>query len=223
MGATRFSPRIFWLILADAAFLYSGVMLAMYLRLGISGSQNELNAKNGWLKIALASAVCLLILYFYDLYDYIVMTNRRELLLRLVQALGIAWVLLALLFYFVPPLMIGRGVSVISVPIVLCLLLGWRIFIHQLTGHPGIGEKYLLSALVKRLSILLRRFGKGVMRVIASSVLYPRTVRSQRKSSDGRKSWVVRSTSKELFAAKRSTALLLPFANAAEHFRQKHF
>ena len=144
MGAARFSPRIFWLILADAAFLYSGVMLAMYLRLGISGSENELNAKNGWLKIALASAVCLLILYFYDLYDYIVMTNRRELLLRLVQALGIAWVLLALLFYFVPPLMIGRGVSVISVPIVLCLLLGWRIFIHQLTGHPGIGEKILV-------------------------------------------------------------------------------
>jgi len=144
MGATRFSPRIFWLILADAAFLYSGVMLAMYLRLGISGSENELNAKNGWFKIALASAVCLLILYFYDLYDYIVMTNRRELLLRLVQALGIAWVLLALLFYSVPQLMIGRGVSVISVPIVLCFLLGWRIFIHQLTGHPGIGEKILV-------------------------------------------------------------------------------
>ena len=144
MGAARFSPRIFWLILADAAFLYSGVLLAMYLRLGTSGSQNELNAKNGWLKIALASAVCLLILYFYDLYDYIVMTNRRELLLRLVQALGIAWVLLALLFYFVPPLLIGRGVSVISVPIVLGLLLGWRIFIHLLTGHPDIGEKILV-------------------------------------------------------------------------------
>ncbi len=144
MGATRFSPRILWLILADAAFLYSGVMLAMYLRLGISGSENELNAKNGWLKIALATAVCLLILYFYDLYDYIVMTNRRELLLRLVQALGIAWVLLALLFYFVPPLLIGRGVSVISVPIVLGLLLGWRISIHLLTGHPDIGEKILV-------------------------------------------------------------------------------
>ena len=144
MGATRFSPRILWLILADAAFLYSGVMLAMYLRLGISGSENELNAKNGWLKIALATAVCLLILYFYDLYDYVVMTNRRELLLRLVQALGIAWVLLALLFYFVPPLLIGRGVSVISVPIVLGLLLGWRISIHLLTGHPDIGEKILV-------------------------------------------------------------------------------
>ena len=144
MSASRFSPRIFWLILADAAMLYSGVILAMYLRLGFSGSQNELNAKNGWFKIALATTVCILILYFYDLYDYIVMTNRRELLLRLVQALGIAWALLALLFYFVPPLLIGRGVSVISVPLVLGLLLGWRICIHSLTGHPDIGEKILV-------------------------------------------------------------------------------
>ena len=118
MGASRFSPRIFWLILADAAILYGGVILAMYLRLGLAGSENELDAKNGWFKIALASAVCILILYFYDLYDYIVMTNRRELLLRLVQALGIAWALLASVFCFVPPLLIGRGVSVRSVPLV---------------------------------------------------------------------------------------------------------
>ncbi len=144
MGATRFNFRIFGLILADAAILFAGVILAMYLRLGIEGSENELNVKNGFLKIGLASGVCILILYFYDLYDYIVMTNRRELLLRLVQALGIAWALLALLFYFIPPLLIGRGVSVISVPVVLVLLLGWRIFIHSLTGHPDIGEKILV-------------------------------------------------------------------------------
>jgi sugar transferase (PEP-CTERM system associated) len=142
--ASRFSPRIFWLLLADAAILYGGIILAMYLRLGFTGTENELDTKNGWVKILLASSVCLLIMYFYDLYDYIVMTNRRELMLRLVQALGIAWALLALLFYFVPPLLIGRGVSVISVPLVLGLLLTWRIFIHSLTGHPEIGEKILV-------------------------------------------------------------------------------
>src|SRR3954452_16048088 len=143
MGATRFSARTFWLIVADAAIVYSSIILAMYLRLGFAGSENELQAKDGWMKVALATFVCLLILYFYDLYDYVVMTNRRELMLRLVQALGIAWALLAISFYIVPGLLIGRGVSVISVPIVLALLLGWRIFIHTLTGHPDIGEKIL--------------------------------------------------------------------------------
>lgn len=144
MSPTRLSPRKFTLIFADAAIIFGGVILAMYVRLGLDGPAFELNEKNGWYKIALVTVICLIALYFYDLYDYVVMTNRRELMLRLVQALGIAWAVLALIFYLVPPLMIGRGVSMISVPLVLAALLGWRIFIHILTGHPEIGEKILV-------------------------------------------------------------------------------
>lgn len=119
-------------------------MVALYLRLGVSGTEYQLQENNAWYKIALATGVCLGVLYVYDLYDYTVITNRRELFLRLVQALGIAWAMLALLFYFVPPLMIGRGVSLFSVVIVLVLLLSWRVLIHTLTGHPDIGEKILI-------------------------------------------------------------------------------
>ncbi|MDQ3179669.1 MAG: hypothetical protein M3Q33_04020, partial [Acidobacteriota bacterium] len=144
MNGTRFTTRAVWIILADAAIIYGGVILALYLRLGFTGSDNELNKRNGWVKIILATLICLLILYFYDLYNFTVMSNRRELMLRLVQAIGVAWALLAFLFYFVPPLFIGRGVSVISVPVVLVLLLTWRISIHWLTGHPDIGEKILI-------------------------------------------------------------------------------
>lgn len=144
MIGTRFSPRTVWLILADVAIIYGGIVLALYLRVGLSGSDYELNERGGWLKISVATLLCLLNLYFYDLYDYTVMGNRRELMLRLVQALGIAWALLAFVFYFVPPLFIGRGVLVISVPVVLVLLLSWRSSIHLLTGHPEIGEKILI-------------------------------------------------------------------------------
>ncbi len=144
MNGTRFTTRTFWIILADAAIIYGGIVLALYFRVGSSGSNYELYDRNGWEKIVLATLICLLILYFYDLYDFTVMSNRRELMLRLVQALGIAWALLAFLFYFIPPLFIGRGVSVISVPVVLVLLLTWRTSIHWLTGHPDIGEKILI-------------------------------------------------------------------------------
>lgn len=140
----RLSPRIIWLLLSDAAIIYGGIIAGMYIRLGFSGTEHQLNERNGWLKIAFASVVCLLVLYLYDLYEYTVMSNRREMMLRLVQALGIAWILLALLFYFVPQLLIGRGVSVISVFLVLILLLVWRVLIHLLTGHPEIGEKILV-------------------------------------------------------------------------------
>ena len=144
MNGARFSPRIIWLILADAAIIYGGITLALYIRLGVSGSEYQLNEKNGWMKIALATVVCLLSLYFYDLYEFTVLGNRRELMLRLIQAIGIAWAFLALLFYFIPPLLIGRGVSLISVPLALFLLLIWRNLIHLLTGHPDFGEKILI-------------------------------------------------------------------------------
>lgn len=144
MSARKFSSRTVGLLVADAAIVYGGIILAMWIRLGVDGSAYQLNENNGWYKIGLAATVCVLVIYLYDLYDFTVMGNRRELMLRLVQALGIAWAGLALLFYFVPPLLIGRGVSVISVPVVLLLLLGWRFAIHYLTGHPDIGEKIIL-------------------------------------------------------------------------------
>ena len=84
MSGTRLSPRVIWLIFSDVAIIYGGIMLALYLRLGFTGSEFQLNENNGWYKIALATAVCLLILYLYDLYDYTVIANRRELFLRLV-------------------------------------------------------------------------------------------------------------------------------------------
>jgi sugar transferase (PEP-CTERM system associated) len=144
MSATKFSARTIGLLLADVTINYAGIVLALYLRLGVSGAEFQLNGNNGWFKIALATSVLTLVLYFYDLYDFTVMANRRELMLRLVQALGIGWALLALLFYFVPPLLIGRGVMLISVPLGLALLLTWRVAIHYLMGHPEIGEKILV-------------------------------------------------------------------------------
>ena len=144
MDGNRLVPRTAWLILADTAIVYGGIVLALYFRLGLDGAEYELNERNGWWKITLATVICLLIFYFYDLYDFTVMGNRRELMLGFVQALGIAWALLALLFYFIPPIFIGRGVSVIAVPVVLILLLLWRTLIHYLTGHPDIGEKILI-------------------------------------------------------------------------------
>jgi sugar transferase (PEP-CTERM system associated) len=72
------------------------------------------------------------------------MHDRRELVLRLLQALGLAWVALALIFYAMPQVMIGRGVSLISLPLALFLMVAWRLGIHWILGHPEIGERILI-------------------------------------------------------------------------------
>jgi sugar transferase (PEP-CTERM system associated) len=72
------------------------------------------------------------------------MHDRRELVLRLVQALGLAWIALAFSFYMYPSLMLGRGVSLIALPLALTLMVLWRISIHWFLGHPDFGERILI-------------------------------------------------------------------------------
>src|SRR5947207_11130294 len=40
--------------------------------------------------------------------------------------------------------MFGRGVSLISLPLALLLMVGWRLAIHWVLGHPDLGERILI-------------------------------------------------------------------------------
>ena len=132
------------LILAETGLLFGGVVAAAYLRLGPEEAYRELVEKDGFYKAALAALFCLGAFYLYDLYDFVVMHDRRELVLRLIQALGLAWVALAVVFYALPRLMLGRGVLLIALPLALTLMVGWRVSIHWLLGHPNVGERILI-------------------------------------------------------------------------------
>ena len=144
MRATRANTRTSLLLLAEAAVVFGAIVGAVYLRLAVADAHNELMLRQGFLKAALATLFCLASFYLFDLYDFVVMHDRRELVLRLVQALGLAWVALALAFYAFPQLMLGRGISLIALPLALGLMVGWRVSIHWLLGHPDFGEKILI-------------------------------------------------------------------------------
>ena len=132
------------LILAEAGLVYGAIICAVYLRVGVDGAHFELVEKNGYLKAAVAGFFCLAAFYLFDLYDFLVMHDRRELVLRLVQALGLAWIALAFSFYSFPGLMLGRGISLISLPLALALMVLWRVSIHWFLGHPDFGERLLI-------------------------------------------------------------------------------
>ena len=144
MKPSRFNARTIFLLLVEAMLLFSGLIVAVYLRLGAIEAEDALIVRNGFYKAALATIFCLASFYLFDLYDFVVIHDRRELILRLLQALGLAWVALALLFYAVPQVMIGRGVSLIAVPVGLLLMVGWRLAIHWVLGHPELGERILI-------------------------------------------------------------------------------
>jgi sugar transferase (PEP-CTERM system associated) len=144
LRSSRPNFRTVLLLLAEAVVLFGAIIVAVYLRLGADDARNELFVKHGFLKAGLATGYCLTAFYFYDLYDFLVMHDRRELVLRLVQALGLGWVALAITFYAFPHLMLGRGVSLVALPLALSLMVGWRLTIHWFLGHPQIGERILV-------------------------------------------------------------------------------
>ncbi len=132
------------LILAEAALIYGSIIGAVYIRVGAEDAPFELITKNGYWKAAFAMSFCLAAFYLFDLYDFVVMHDRRELVLRLVQALGLAWIALALSFYAFPGLMLGRSISLIALPLALGLMVAWRVSIHWFLGHPDFGERILI-------------------------------------------------------------------------------
>jgi sugar transferase (PEP-CTERM system associated) len=141
---SRLNARTVLLIIVEAGLLFAGMIAAVYLRLGMPDGDYELIERYGFYKAALATFFCLAAFYLYDLYDFVVMHDRRELVLRLIQALGLAWVALAFASYALPQLMIGRGVWLIALPLALMFTITWRILIHWFLGHPGIGERILI-------------------------------------------------------------------------------
>ncbi len=142
--STFIGVRTILLFLADIAIIYGGIIIASYLRLGTEGALFQLDENNGWSKIAAATMVCIVSLYLHDLYDYTALNDRRELNMRLIQAVGAAWAVLSVLFYFFPRLLMGRGTAVYSIVITLVLLVAFRTTIHFLLGHPLLGERILI-------------------------------------------------------------------------------
>jgi sugar transferase (PEP-CTERM system associated) len=132
------------LILAEAFLVYGAIVFAVYLRVGVADAPLELIEKQGYMKAGVAAFFCLAAFYLFDLYDFLVMHDRRELVLRLVQALGLAWIVLAISFYTFPALNLGRGIALIALPLALTLMVTWRVSIHWVLGHPGFGERILI-------------------------------------------------------------------------------
>ena len=119
MRALRVNGRTILLLFGEAALVYGAIICAVYLRVGEENAYFELVIRNGYWKAGVATFFCIAGFYLFDLYDFVVMHDRRELVLRLVQALGLAWIALA-------------------------LMVAWRVSIHWFLGHPDIGERILI-------------------------------------------------------------------------------
>lgn len=83
-----------------------------------------------WFKVSLVTVVCWLALYFNDLYDFAVVRRRANLLVHTMQAVGVSCLVLALIYFLAPEASLGRGIALLAAPMMLMLLLSWRLSVN---------------------------------------------------------------------------------------------
>src|SRR5437879_1175936 len=120
----RTAVRWIALILCDTALTIGAVALSLQIRFGDHSWATITAGETLW-RALLIALVCQLCLYYADLYDRPIPADRRELVVRVLQALGATSVILAAIYFWFPDLIIGRGVFIIAGVLVVALLIGW--------------------------------------------------------------------------------------------------
>lgn len=136
----RVPVRMAMLATIEHLLIVMAVVLATTLRFGL----DQLSLVDLLSRAVLIAIVLQVALHYCDLYDLRTLKDRRGLVVSLIQALGGASLVLAALYYWVPSLVIGRGVFVIASVLVIALVSGWRLAFEWLSLRVGPAERLLI-------------------------------------------------------------------------------
>lgn len=139
-----FPRRTLFLGISEACLVALAFVIATVARLGVTDASVMLNYEQGGFKISIVSAVFIGCMYYFDLYDSLILSNKREVLTRLIQVLGVACILLAVIYYAYPPLEIGRGIFAIGLGFVAVFLLLWRQLFSAVNSQAQFAERVLI-------------------------------------------------------------------------------
>lgn len=140
----HFPVRTVLLGIADGCLVTVAFLLATVVRLGITDATVMLTYEQGVLKIVIIAVAFMTCMYFFDLYETPVLSNPREIMTRIIQALGTVCILLAMLYYLYPGIELGRGIVVVGfILMAVLLLLSRRVFL-VLNLLPKFGERTLI-------------------------------------------------------------------------------
>jgi sugar transferase (PEP-CTERM system associated) len=133
--------RNIFFFIGEGIAIFSAVMVACWLLFNF-----EPYGFNRWLclKIFLISIVCQICLYYNDLYDLNVTDTFQELGIRLLQALGTAAIILAVIYLAFPKTIVGSGIFAVSIVFVVILIVSWRFFYALILKHGIFDQKIIL-------------------------------------------------------------------------------
>lgn len=142
---TYFPTRTILLTLTEAVLVTAGFVVAVLLSSGNAASaQAYLFYENGAGRIGLVVLVFLVLMYYFDLYNSTVLTNRREVVTRLVGVLGTTFVALAVLYYTFPDASLSGSVLWVGILAVAVAVPLWRSCFFALNRSARFAERTLI-------------------------------------------------------------------------------
>lgn len=139
-----FPRRTFFLGVSEACLVSLAFLTATLARLGAGGAGRVFNDQHGSLKILVMSVAIVSCMHYFDLYDTSILGNRREVLIRITQALGTVYCLSVLVYFLYPPLELGRGIFVIGLAFAAMLLFFWRGLFLKINSVPEFADRALI-------------------------------------------------------------------------------
>nr|HDN01149.1 TIGR03013 family PEP-CTERM/XrtA system glycosyltransferase [Deltaproteobacteria bacterium] len=120
----QYSIRRLFFFGGEGLFLFLSLVTVVAYRNGGAISASDILSL--WPRLFLIVSVCLLSLYYYDLYTFRSGFNYLEMTIRLLQALGSASIFLGFLYFVFPVLLPGRWVFLGSLLVFILLSSLWR-------------------------------------------------------------------------------------------------
>ena len=138
----RSSPGLLFAFM-DSLLVLTGILLGIYFRFGGDNGFISLGAYLV-LRLMLIVLVIQVSFYYFDLYDPKIIRNRKKMGILLMGSLGASSILLAVIYYMIPLLIVGRGIFAISLFLIFIFAFSWRVvYSHTLkTWAPK--EKLLI-------------------------------------------------------------------------------
>ena len=131
------------LMACETLLIVAAIGAAAYIRFGPWMWEIVGNAQ-GVRKVLLMAAVTQGSLFYVDLYNVRLISDRRELFTRCIQALAGTSFILAVIYFWFPDLIVGRGVFLIAATVIAGIVLGWRLFFAWASQHVRPRERLLL-------------------------------------------------------------------------------
>jgi sugar transferase (PEP-CTERM system associated) len=138
------STRTPFLLLLETLMIGLAVTLAAAIRLGPEAGLDVLRTTDGLLKAGVVAGITQLCLFFADMYDLRVVADRRELFVRLLRALAATTIILAVVYFWAPSLIVGRGVFLLTTILTIVAILCTRLLFDFATSQVRPGERLLL-------------------------------------------------------------------------------